>query len=241
MRQRDTYKETGVSTAHHGGSHDTCFGAILRRYIHPAEKKVLDSLDSMLSFANVIAVLKNSLETSSITAAMMRRYAEVDVGGRLGVELVKFLSLDEATRERLLGAAGRAVITLKVPEGEIPSEVIEGVIARMRESRQQYFPVGQGWPDDSVQARLDRAAKTLREFLEWQMPLTEEEALKTATHRHYKGGLYYRLFDVLHTETQETLTVYLHVWPHTPGGYGRPRVMFDGKNNDGQTRFEKIR
>lgn len=32
MRQRDTYKATDVSTAGHGGSHDTCFGFILRTH-----------------------------------------------------------------------------------------------------------------------------------------------------------------------------------------------------------------
>jgi hypothetical protein len=33
MRQRDEYTKTGVSTAGHGGSHDTCFGMILRKYV----------------------------------------------------------------------------------------------------------------------------------------------------------------------------------------------------------------
>jgi hypothetical protein len=33
IRQRDEYLRTGVSTAGHGGSHDTCFPAILRKYV----------------------------------------------------------------------------------------------------------------------------------------------------------------------------------------------------------------
>lgn len=32
MQQRDEFKRTGVSTAGHGGSHDTIFGFILRQH-----------------------------------------------------------------------------------------------------------------------------------------------------------------------------------------------------------------
>lgn len=32
MQQRDEFLKTGISTAGHGGSHDTCFGAILHKF-----------------------------------------------------------------------------------------------------------------------------------------------------------------------------------------------------------------
>lgn len=32
MKQRDVWLQTKISNASHGGSHDTCFGTILRRY-----------------------------------------------------------------------------------------------------------------------------------------------------------------------------------------------------------------
>lgn len=45
------------------------------------------------------------------------------------------------------------------------------------------------------------------------------------THRHYKGGLYQKLLDAPHTETNELLTVYRNASgsPHI-----RPKTMFDG-------------
>jgi hypothetical protein len=33
IRQRDEFQRTGISTASHGGSHDTCIGVILRKYL----------------------------------------------------------------------------------------------------------------------------------------------------------------------------------------------------------------
>jgi hypothetical protein len=36
MKQRDEFKATGVSTAAHGGSHDTLFGFILRKHLSHA-------------------------------------------------------------------------------------------------------------------------------------------------------------------------------------------------------------
>jgi hypothetical protein len=42
MEQRDRFKETGVSTASHGGAFDTCFGFILRKFgINKAEPEVV--------------------------------------------------------------------------------------------------------------------------------------------------------------------------------------------------------
>ena len=45
--------------------------------------------------------------------------------------------------------------------------------------------------------------------------------------RHKKGGLYLRLFEVRHTEREERLTIYVHLWPHAIGGWARPVAMFD--------------
>ncbi len=58
-----------------------------------------------------------------------------------------------------------------------------------------------------------------------------------ATHRHYKGGLYQKLFDVTHSETEELLTIYL-----TADGrpFARPKAMFDGMTEDGRQRFVPI-
>jgi hypothetical protein len=58
-----------------------------------------------------------------------------------------------------------------------------------------------------------------------------------ATHRHYKGGLYQKLFDATHSESEELLTIYL-----TSDGrpFARPKAMFDGLTDDGVRRFEPI-
>ncbi len=58
-----------------------------------------------------------------------------------------------------------------------------------------------------------------------------------ATHRHYKGGLYQKLFDATHSETEELLTIYL-----TSDGrpFARPKAMFDGLTDDGTRRFAPI-
>ena len=58
-----------------------------------------------------------------------------------------------------------------------------------------------------------------------------------ATHRHYKGGLYQKLFDATHSETEELLTIYL-----TSDGrpFARPKAMFDGVTEDGQRRFAPL-
>lgn len=71
--------------------------------------------------------------------------------------------------------------------------------------------------------------------------LKEHEARAVASHQHYKGGLYYVIGDVKHTETQEVLTAYVHLYPHQPSFFVRPKDMFDGLNDAGQQRFVKIR
>ena len=70
--------------------------------------------------------------------------------------------------------------------------------------------------------------------------MTEEEALKLATHRHYKGGLYRFLGRAIHTETKEELAIYRHVWPHEPALYARPLSLFEGKLPDGRWRFRPL-
>jgi hypothetical protein len=193
--QRDKFQQTGVSTASHGGSHDTCFGFILAKYI------------------------------------------ESDVPSKFGLGVEQFLSLDEDTRRALLWVAERMIIRLKVPEGEIPSEIIEGALERIQ-TRQSSSPVQITRPIET----LDDAAALIQSYLRGEYgPLTRDEAEALATHRHYKGGLYYKLFDALHTETQEGMTVYLHLFPHEPGAYARPKLMFDSPNEAGETRFTPLR
>jgi hypothetical protein len=71
--------------------------------------------------------------------------------------------------------------------------------------------------------------------------MTESEALKVATHRHYKGGLYLWIAEAKHSETGELMVVYEHVWPHKQALWVRPATLFYGRIRDGvQARFEAI-
>lgn len=57
------------------------------------------------------------------------------------------------------------------------------------------------------------------------------------THRHYKGGLYRRLFEARHSETEELLTVY----QSADGRYWvRPTGMFEERLPDGRRRFAPL-
>ena len=67
--------------------------------------------------------------------------------------------------------------------------------------------------------------------------MTEAEALQLATHRHYKGGLYRELGTARHSETDEAMTVYEHLWPHARALWVRPAEMFHGVLADGTQRF----
>lgn len=71
--------------------------------------------------------------------------------------------------------------------------------------------------------------------------MTEQEAEKLATHRHYKGGLYKVLGTAEHTETKEILVVYEHLWPHEQRLFVRPLEMFNEILSDGRTRFKALR
>jgi hypothetical protein len=66
------------------------------------------------------------------------------------------------------------------------------------------------------------------------------EGAKGATHRHYKGGYYRVIGEALHTETEEVLVIYEHVWPHKPSLFARPKEMFCGTLDDGTLRFTPI-
>ncbi|MEN4920201.1 DUF1653 domain-containing protein [Achromobacter spanius] len=70
--------------------------------------------------------------------------------------------------------------------------------------------------------------------------MTESEALALATHRHYKGGLYRYVGLARHSETEESLVVYEHLWPHARGLWVRPEELFFGKLADGSPRFAAL-
>lgn len=73
-----------------------------------------------------------------------------------------------------------------------------------------------------------------------QSSMTESEALALASHRHYKGGLYRYVGTARHSETEESLVVYEHLWPHERGLWVRPAEMFFGKLDDGRPRFAPL-
>ena len=73
-----------------------------------------------------------------------------------------------------------------------------------------------------------------------QTCVTEPEALKLATHRHYKGGLYRVVGVAKHSETLEPMIVYEHLWPNPPGLWVRPKEMFEGHIENGRLRFTPL-
>lgn len=70
--------------------------------------------------------------------------------------------------------------------------------------------------------------------------MTEEEAKRIASHRHYKGGLYLVIGTAKHSETEELMVVYEHLWPHERGLRVRPAEMFDDVLEDGTRRFAPL-
>ncbi|CAB3735450.1 hypothetical protein LMG26689_05396 [Achromobacter animicus] len=72
------------------------------------------------------------------------------------------------------------------------------------------------------------------------MSMTESEALALATHRHYKGGLYRYIGTARHSETEESMVVYEHLWPHARGLWVRPADLFFGQLADGSARFAAL-
>ena len=61
-----------------------------------------------------------------------------------------------------------------------------------------------------------------------------------ATHQHYKGGLYQLIGEGIHTETNEELVFYRHVYPYEEAYYARPSKMFHGLNEGGDKRFVSL-
>ncbi|KVN12868.1 MULTISPECIES: DUF1653 domain-containing protein [unclassified Burkholderia] len=70
--------------------------------------------------------------------------------------------------------------------------------------------------------------------------MTEQEAERIATHRHYKGGLYRVIGVARHSETEERLVVYEQLWPKERSLWVRPAAMFDETLADGAPRFRKL-
>lgn len=59
------------------------------------------------------------------------------------------------------------------------------------------------------------------------------------TYEHYKGGMYLKLCDALHTETDEMMTVYVCAVRGTV--YTRPKAMFEEVVTDGAYRGPRFR
>lgn len=72
----------------------------------------------------------------------------------------------------------------------------------------------------------------------------DDEALlsifSTATHQHYKGGLYRVLGRGKHTETNEPVVLYQHLFPYEQKLYVRPEKMFDELIDVTRPRFREI-
>ena len=77
-------------------------------------------------------------------------------------------------------------------------------------------------------------------FLEWYSNLFPEHDV----YRHYKGGLYVVKGEGHHTETNEALVSYQHIWPHVDSSLRfRPAENFHGtvETEDGDVdRFEWV-
>lgn len=73
-----------------------------------------------------------------------------------------------------------------------------------------------------------------------EVALNCNNAIALATHQHYKGGYYRVVGEATHTETQERLVVYEHVWPHEKKLWTRPYDMFYGNLENGEPRFRLL-
>lgn len=70
--------------------------------------------------------------------------------------------------------------------------------------------------------------------------LNPEQAAALATHQHYKGGLYRIIGQARHSETNEEVVVYEHLYPHPRQLWVRPSEMFFGRLEDGTVRFQVL-
>lgn len=88
-----------------------------------------------------------------------------------------------------------------------------------------------------------RAAGMIEHMEEWfqanSFGFSYKQALKLATHRHYKGGLYRYIGPTKHSETGEAMTAYLHLFPYEVTVWVRPQALFFGLHN-GRARFEGL-
>lgn len=51
---------------------------------------------------------------------------------------------------------------------------------------------------------------------------------KGEVYRHYKGGIYRKLFEAIDTDTGGVDIVYEHLWPHEHGYFTRSKEEFEG-------------
>jgi len=93
-------------------------------------------------------------------------------------------------------------------------------------------------------SRADRMEFVLRKFSELldQEPLTKDEALRIATHRHYKGGLYRELGKIRNADDGNVASrvLYLHLFPHENSAWHRDAEEFHGFLDTGTQRFAPI-
>lgn len=64
-----------------------------------------------------------------------------------------------------------------------------------------------------------------------------------ATHQHYKGGLYRKIGEGIHTETEEKLVYYVNEFPYGDEEiiFARPTGMFYGFTEDNTKRFQPLK
>ena len=97
------------------------------------------------------------------------------------------------------------------------------------------------WPRMSRVERMDFVLRKFSELL-GQEPLTKDEALRLATHRHYKGGLYRELGVIRNADDGEAAsrTLYMHLFPHQNDVWHRNAEEFHSFLNTGTQRFAPI-
>lgn len=102
-------------------------------------------------------------------------------------------------------------------------------------------PAHRGGPAARIAApRGARRAYNTRSSIFMERIMTEQEAERIATHRHYKGGLYRVIGVARHSETEERLVVYEQLWPKERSLWVRPEAMFEETLADGTPRFRKL-
>ncbi len=67
--------------------------------------------------------------------------------------------------------------------------------------------------------------------------MTEEDAQKIVTYCHYQGRLYRYIGIARHSETEQEMVVYEHLWPHASSLQVSPAALFNGLLENGARRF----